>query len=42
VGEFLAWCADHGVAAEHLLGRREWRWWGPAPTSRPGTPVSVM
>jgi L-ascorbate metabolism protein UlaG (beta-lactamase superfamily) len=23
---FLAWCADHGVKAEHLLGQREWRW----------------
>ena len=23
---FLAWCADKGVKAEHLLGQREWRW----------------
>jgi L-ascorbate metabolism protein UlaG (beta-lactamase superfamily) len=23
---FLAWCADNGVKAEHLLGQREWRW----------------
>jgi L-ascorbate metabolism protein UlaG (beta-lactamase superfamily) len=23
---FLAWCAENGVKAEHLLGQREWRW----------------
>jgi hypothetical protein len=23
---FLAWCAEKGVKAEHLLGQREWRW----------------
>lgn len=26
IAEFLAWCADHGVKAEHLLNQREWRW----------------
>ena len=26
VEEFLAWSADNGVKAEHLLGTREWRW----------------
>jgi L-ascorbate metabolism protein UlaG (beta-lactamase superfamily) len=26
VDEFLSWCADRGVTAEHLLNMREWRW----------------
>jgi L-ascorbate metabolism protein UlaG (beta-lactamase superfamily) len=26
VEEFLGWCGDNGVKAEHLLGQREWRW----------------
>jgi len=26
IDEFLGWCADHGIHAEHLLNRREWRW----------------
>jgi L-ascorbate metabolism protein UlaG (beta-lactamase superfamily) len=26
VGQFLAWCGEHGVKAEHLYGQREWRW----------------
>ncbi len=26
VEEFLGWCADHGIPAEHLLNKREWRW----------------
>lgn len=26
IDEFLTWCADHGVKAEHLLNQREWRW----------------
>jgi len=26
VGQFLAWAADNGVKAEHLLYQREWRW----------------
>jgi L-ascorbate metabolism protein UlaG (beta-lactamase superfamily) len=26
VGVFLAWCAEHGIKAEHLYGQREWRW----------------
>jgi L-ascorbate metabolism protein UlaG (beta-lactamase superfamily) len=26
VEEFLTWCADQGIKAEHLLGQREWRW----------------
>jgi L-ascorbate metabolism protein UlaG (beta-lactamase superfamily) len=26
VAEFLTWCGDNGVKAEHLLGQREWRW----------------
>ncbi|GAA0229573.1 MBL fold metallo-hydrolase [Actinomadura nitritigenes] len=26
IDEFMTWCADNGVKAEHLLGQREWRW----------------
>ena len=26
VAEFLTWCADHGIKADHLLGQYEWRW----------------
>jgi len=26
VGEFMAWCAEHGVKSEHLYGQREWLW----------------
>lgn len=26
IEEFLGWCTGHGVAAEHLFNRREWRW----------------
>jgi L-ascorbate metabolism protein UlaG (beta-lactamase superfamily) len=26
IEEFLGWCAGHGIAAEHLLNKREWRW----------------
>jgi L-ascorbate metabolism protein UlaG (beta-lactamase superfamily) len=26
IDEFLGWCADHDVAAEHLFNKREWRW----------------
>jgi hypothetical protein len=26
VGEFMAWCADHGIKSEHLLDQHEWRW----------------
>jgi L-ascorbate metabolism protein UlaG (beta-lactamase superfamily) len=26
VAEFMTWCADHGIKADHLLGQREWRW----------------
>jgi L-ascorbate metabolism protein UlaG (beta-lactamase superfamily) len=26
IEEFLTWCKDNGVAAEHLLNIREWRW----------------
>jgi L-ascorbate metabolism protein UlaG (beta-lactamase superfamily) len=26
IDEFMTWCADHGVKAEHLFGQREWRW----------------
>ena len=26
IDEFLGWCANHGIAAEHLLNKREWRW----------------
>jgi L-ascorbate metabolism protein UlaG (beta-lactamase superfamily) len=26
IDEFLEWCADRGVTAEHLFNKREWRW----------------
>ncbi|GAA2454974.1 MBL fold metallo-hydrolase [Actinomadura vinacea] len=26
IEEFLSWCPENGVKAEHLLGQREWRW----------------
>jgi L-ascorbate metabolism protein UlaG (beta-lactamase superfamily) len=26
VAEFLAWCAGHGIKADHLYGQHEWRW----------------
>ncbi|PHQ52163.1 beta-hydroxylase [Streptomyces cinnamoneus] len=26
IDEFLTWCADRGIPAEHLLNKREWRW----------------
>lgn len=26
INEFLGWCADRGIHAEHLLNQREWRW----------------
>jgi L-ascorbate metabolism protein UlaG (beta-lactamase superfamily) len=26
VTEFMAWCADHGIKSDHLLGQAEWRW----------------
>jgi len=26
INEFLTWCADRGIKAEHLLNQREWRW----------------
>ncbi len=26
VDEFMTWCADHGVKADHLYGQHEWRW----------------
>lgn len=26
IEEFLSWCSGNGVKAEHLFGRREWRW----------------
>jgi L-ascorbate metabolism protein UlaG (beta-lactamase superfamily) len=26
VEEFLTWCAERSVKAEHLFGQREWRW----------------
>jgi hypothetical protein len=26
VDEFMSWCTDNGIKAEHLLGQREWRW----------------
>jgi len=26
IDEFLSWCKDRGIAADHLLNRREWRW----------------
>jgi L-ascorbate metabolism protein UlaG (beta-lactamase superfamily) len=26
VHEFLTWCADHDIKADHLLNQNEWRW----------------
>ena len=26
IEEFLSWCKDRGIPAEHLYGQREWRW----------------
>ncbi|MFI6468595.1 MBL fold metallo-hydrolase [Streptomyces sp. NPDC050528] len=26
IDEFLGWCSDHGVTAEHLFNKREWNW----------------
>jgi L-ascorbate metabolism protein UlaG (beta-lactamase superfamily) len=26
VAEFMTWCADHGVKADHLFAQHEWRW----------------
>jgi hypothetical protein len=26
IDEFLGWCRDRGITAEHLFNRREWRW----------------
>jgi len=26
IDEFLGWCADRGLTAEHLFNRREWHW----------------
>ncbi|MEU7874941.1 MBL fold metallo-hydrolase [Dactylosporangium sp. NPDC049140] len=26
IDEFLGWCTDQGITAEHLFNRREWRW----------------
>jgi L-ascorbate metabolism protein UlaG (beta-lactamase superfamily) len=26
VAEFMAWCAEHGIKSDHLLGQAEWRW----------------
>ena len=26
VGEFMTWCADHGIKSDHLYGQHEWRW----------------
>jgi L-ascorbate metabolism protein UlaG (beta-lactamase superfamily) len=26
VAEFMAWCADHGIKSDHLLGQHEWHW----------------
>jgi L-ascorbate metabolism protein UlaG (beta-lactamase superfamily) len=26
VSDFMAWCADHGVKSDHLIGQAEWRW----------------
>jgi L-ascorbate metabolism protein UlaG (beta-lactamase superfamily) len=26
VDEFMTWCADHGIKADHLYGQHEWRW----------------
>jgi L-ascorbate metabolism protein UlaG (beta-lactamase superfamily) len=26
IDEFLGWCKENGIVAEHLLNQREWRW----------------
>jgi L-ascorbate metabolism protein UlaG (beta-lactamase superfamily) len=26
IGEFMTWCADHGIKSDHLFGQHEWRW----------------
>jgi hypothetical protein len=26
IDEFLTWCKDHGISAEHLFNKREWVW----------------
>jgi hypothetical protein len=26
IDEFLGWCKDHGISAEHLFNKREWIW----------------
>jgi L-ascorbate metabolism protein UlaG (beta-lactamase superfamily) len=26
VDEFITWCAEHGIKADHLYGQHEWRW----------------
>lgn|ERR1017187_3188901 len=26
IDEFMTWCADHGIKADHLYGQHEWRW----------------
>jgi L-ascorbate metabolism protein UlaG (beta-lactamase superfamily) len=26
VDQFMTWCADHGIKADHLFGQHEWRW----------------
>lgn len=26
IAEFLAWCSEHGITAEHLFNKREWNW----------------
>jgi L-ascorbate metabolism protein UlaG (beta-lactamase superfamily) len=26
VSEFLTWCSEHGIKADHLFGQHEWRW----------------
>jgi L-ascorbate metabolism protein UlaG (beta-lactamase superfamily) len=26
IDEFLGWCTNHGITAEHLFNKREWRW----------------
>jgi L-ascorbate metabolism protein UlaG (beta-lactamase superfamily) len=26
VDQFMSWCADHNIKADHLFGQHEWRW----------------
>jgi hypothetical protein len=26
IDQFMMWCADHGIKADHLLRQQEWRW----------------